>query len=72
MSENIKEAKLNAISIHIKNIKADRYKAQMSLLLENALSIQYPERIAFLESEISRCSSQIAGLEAQYASVESE
>lgn len=72
MSEDIKELKLSAIGSNIKNIKADRYRAQMSLITENALSTKYPEMIAFLEKEISNYSSQITALEAQYASIESE
>jgi hypothetical protein len=72
MSENIKEAKLNAISVQIKNIKADKYNTQISLLLEKAMSTQYPERVAFLENEIFTYSGQITALEAQYASIESE
>lgn len=72
MVEDTKELKLSAIAANIKAIKADRYKAEVSLISERALSTGYLEMISFLEKEISSYSNQIAALEAQYASIESE
>jgi hypothetical protein len=72
MIEDTKELKLSAIASNIKNVKADRYKLEMSLIREKALSTGYPETIKSLETTISNYSSQIAALEAQYASIESE
>ena len=72
MVEDTKELKLSAIATNIKAIKADKYAAEVSLVAERALSTGYLEMISFLEREISSYSSQIAALEAQYASIESE
>jgi hypothetical protein len=72
MIEDTKELKLSAIESNIKNVKADKYKLEMSLIMERALSTGYPETIKSLETAISNYSSQIAGLEAQYASIKSE
>lgn len=72
MTEDTKELKLSAIAANIKSIKADRYAAEVSLIAERALSTGYLEMISFLEKEITNYSNQIAGLEAQYASIESE
>lgn len=72
MVEDTKELKLSAIATNIKAIKADRYRAEVSLISERALSTGYLEMVSFLEKEISSYSNQIAGLEAQYASIESE
>jgi hypothetical protein len=70
--EDTKELKLSAIATNIKAIKADKYAAEVSLVAERALSTGYLEMISFLEREISSYSSQIAALEVQYASIESE
>jgi hypothetical protein len=70
--EDTKELKLSAIAANIKAIKADRYRAEVSLISEKTLSTGYLEMISFLENEISSYSNQIAALEAQYASIESE
>ena len=72
MIEDTKELKLSAIASNIKNVKADKYQTEMSLIREKALSTGYPEMIKSLETTISNYSSQIAALEAQYASIESE
>lgn len=72
MVEDTKELKLSAIATNIKAIKADKYAAEVSLVAERALSTGYLEMISFLEREISSYSSQIAALEVQYASIESE
>ena len=72
MVEDTKELKLSAIASNIKNVKADRYRAQVSLISEKALSSGYLEVIASLETEISSYSNQITALETQYALIESE
>lgn len=72
MDSSVKEGKLSAIATHIRNISADKYKAELSLLSEKALTTPFPEMIDFLEKEIANYSTQISGLQEQYKAVELE
>lgn len=67
-----KEKKLEAIAVHIRNLKAERYKAEILLVAERAQGGEYPEMIRRLEKEIKGFSAQISRLEAQYTSIEKE
>lgn len=72
MDNQSKEEKLSVIATHIRNLSSDKYKAELSLLSEKALTIQYPETISSLESAISSYSSKILALQEQYRTIELE
>ena len=72
MANQSKEEKLSVIATHIRNISSDKYKAELSLLSEKALTIQFPEMISSLESAINSYSSKISALQEQYKVIELE
>ena len=69
MEPTSKEGKLSVIASHIRNIKTDKYDAELYLLTYRGQGAEYVKR---LEEDIRLFSKQIEDLEIQYNFIESE
>jgi len=72
MEPTSKEAKLSIIASHIRDIKTDKYDAELYLLTHRGQGAKYAEYVKSLEENIRLFSSQIEDLQIQYNSIESE
>lgn len=72
MDTSSKEKKLSIIESHIKDIKVDKYDAEISLLTQNMQTIKDIKYIELLEFKIYGFSKQIKALEEQYKIIETE
>jgi hypothetical protein len=72
MESTGKEGKLGVVASHIRNIKIDKYNAELSLLThrrQGSIDANYVKR---LEDDIRLFSNQIEDLQIQYNFIESE
>ena len=69
MEPTSKEEKLRVIASHIRDIKTDKYDAELYLLTHRRQGAEYVKR---LEEGIRLFSKQIEDLEIQYNFIESE
>jgi hypothetical protein len=72
MEPTSKEGKLSVIASHIRDIKTDKYDAELSLLTHRGQGARYAEYVGRLEADIRLFSRQIEDLEVQYNFIESE
>jgi hypothetical protein len=72
MEPTSKEGKLSVIASHIRDIKTDRYGAELHLLTHREQGDRYAEYVKRLEEDIRLFSKQIEDLEIQYNFIESE
>jgi hypothetical protein len=67
-----KEDKLNLVEARIRDIKIDKFSAELSILEQNALEEPEESVIASANKIITRTIAQITALEAQYNSIQAE
>ena len=67
-----KEEKLNLVASRIRNVKIDKFNAELNLIEQNALENPEESIVASANKIISNVNAQIAALEAQYTSIQAE
>jgi hypothetical protein len=67
-----KEQKLTIVASRIRGIKVDKFNAELNLIEQNALDAPEASIVASANKVIGNYNVQIAALEAQYTSIESE
>jgi hypothetical protein len=67
-----KEDKLNLVEARIRDIKIDKFSAELNILEQNALEEPEESVIASANKIITRAIAQITALEAQYNSIQAE
>lgn len=72
MESSIKEGKLSVIASHIRDIKKDKYNAELAILTHEGQGAKHAEYLERLEQNVHFFSKQIEDLETQYKAVESE
>jgi len=72
MESTGKEEKLAVVASHIRDIKTDKYNAELSLLTHRNRGAKNADFVRRLEDDIRLFSKQIEDLEIQYNFIESE
>jgi hypothetical protein len=67
-----KEEKLNLVASRIRNVKIDKFNAELTLIEQNALENPEESIVISANKIISNVNSQITALEAQYTSIQAE
>jgi hypothetical protein len=67
-----REEKLNLVASRIRNVKIDKFNAELNLIEQNALENPEESIVASANKIISNVNAQIAALEAQYTSIQAE
>jgi hypothetical protein len=65
-----KEEKLNLVASRIRNVKIDKFNAELTLIEQNALDNPEESVVASANKIISNVNSQITALEAQYTAIQ--
>ena len=72
MESTGKEEKLAVVASHIRDIKTDKYNAELSLLTHRNSGAKNADFVRRLEDDIRLFSNQIEDLQIQYNFIESE
>jgi hypothetical protein len=72
MESTSKEGKLGVVASHIRNVKTDKYNAELSLLTHTSQGSIDANYVRRLEDDIRLFSNQIEDLQIQYNFIESE
>jgi hypothetical protein len=67
-----KEQKLSIVASRIRNVKIDKFNAELNLIEQNALETPEESIVASANKIISNADAQITALEAQYTVIQSE
>lgn len=72
MNELSKDDKIGIVNSHIKNLKYAEYAAELDLIQAQAVADVSPEIVANIQKRISDIDAQLAALNAELTSLESE
>lgn len=71
-SEISKEEKLNIVSSRIRNVRIDKFNAELNIIEQNALEVPQEAIVASANKIISNADAQITALQAQYDAIQAE